>query len=89
MPLQHSKSLADHELNLAKNPQIAWEIGQSNGKQCHPAVQNVLDHPIQFYGIIEQFGIFSNRNAFLKRETSAEEKKVYGRKWMGVLDIGD
>ena len=75
MPLSHSESLADQELNLAKNAQLVWEIRQGEWKECHPAVKNGLDHCIKFYRIIEQFGRFPNRNPVLKRETTAEEKK--------------
>lgn len=75
MPLSHSESLADQELNLAKTAQLAWEVRQGDWKASHPALKNALDHCIKFYRIIEQFGRFPNRNPALKRETTAEEKK--------------
>ena len=75
MPLQHSESLADQELNLSKVAGTVWEIRQGDWKECHPAVKNALDHCIKFYRIIEQFGRYPNRNPVLKRDDTPEEKK--------------
>jgi uncharacterized protein (DUF924 family) len=74
MPLTHSESISDQELNLAKNAELAWTVRHDGDwKGSHVAVQTGLDHSIKFHRIIEKFGRFPNRNAVLKRESTEEE----------------
>ena len=81
MPLGHSESLADHELNLAKYSQTVWDLRQSNFKDFHPSMSFGLSHHITFYRVIEKFGRFPNRNEVLGRESTEEEKKFLEGGW--------
>jgi uncharacterized protein (DUF924 family) len=75
LPFAHSESLANQEIALAKNAQIAYETRESEWKAYHSFNSMGLDHSIKYYRIIEQFGRFPHRNTILNRDTTDEEQK--------------
>ena len=70
MPLQHSESLDDQELAVARFRQLVEEVST----QLKPVFRNFLDHAKAHRETVARFGRFPHRNAILGRPSTREEE---------------
>lgn len=70
LPLEHSESLDDQELSVARYRQLLEDVGTEH----RAALQPFLDHARGHRDVVARFGRFPHRNAVLGRPSTAEEQ---------------
>jgi uncharacterized protein (DUF924 family) len=74
MPLEHSESLADHEL-LARNLKDLNDVLKvRNRDEDLKYLEQVVKFADMHSGILKKFGRYPHRNRWMERETTDEEK---------------
>ena len=69
LPLEHSESLEDQDLSVAKFQALADDAPIAN----KPAYEYTLDYALRHRQVIERFGRFPHRNRILGRPSAPEE----------------
>jgi uncharacterized protein (DUF924 family) len=70
MPLQHSESLDDQEMGVARYSQLVTEVASD----YREIFENFLHHAQQHRDVVARFGRFPHRNSILNRLNTREER---------------